>query len=47
MGLCDRIHVLNYGQTIAEGVPDEVRREPAVIEAYLGVEEDGHAAAAG
>jgi branched-chain amino acid transport system ATP-binding protein len=36
MGLCDRITVLNFGQTIAVGSPDEVRRNEAVIEAYLG-----------
>ena len=36
MRLCDRVHVLNEGQTIAEGPPEEVRKDTAVIEAYLG-----------
>lgn len=36
MGVCDRIHVLNFGQEIASGTPAEVRRNPAVISAYLG-----------
>ncbi len=36
MRLCDRLHVLNYGKTIGEGSPDEVRKIPAVVQAYLG-----------
>jgi branched-chain amino acid transport system ATP-binding protein len=43
MRVSDRVHVLNFGRKIAEGTPDEVRANPAVVEAYLGTGDDAAA----
>lgn len=40
MNLCDRLTVLDFGQTIAEGSPEEIRANPRVIESYLGGAEE-------
>ena len=40
MNVCEAIAVINYGRIIAKGTPEEIRENPAVIEAYLGRKED-------
>jgi len=40
MGICEGIAVLNFGQIIAKGTPEEIRSNPTVIEAYLGKQQE-------
>ncbi|HVO13902.1 MAG TPA: ATP-binding cassette domain-containing protein [Alphaproteobacteria bacterium] len=47
MGISDHIVVLDYGRKIADGTPDQVRNDEAVIRAYLGEEDDGAEAEGG
>jgi branched-chain amino acid transport system ATP-binding protein len=37
MGVCDHVHVLDFGQVVAHGTPDEVQADERVLAAYLGV----------
>ena len=39
MGLCDRVYAMVEGRVVAEGTPEEIRNDPAVIASYLGTDE--------
>ncbi|NUO53802.1 MAG: ABC transporter ATP-binding protein [Polyangiaceae bacterium] len=45
MGVCEDIHVLDHGETIAHGTPQEIKKHPKVLAAYLGEEVEEEAAA--